>query len=183
MDLAVDDDLISYLIFVSGTLEKIGKTNNLMLEYDKIMKLIEQGGEDDHLEHKETDEILNEPHDYSEEYSNDFKDKPYEQPKEKPQESVPEEPEGQRPTDEAEAEGEGLDQEIDDEEMISIAENCLIKIAEELLNKKLTIRQLFKEDIIDEEIEGEKIELLLPLSFLEGLKRLEINDFSQIEIA
>lgn len=47
----------------------------------------------------------------------------------------------------------------------------------------MTIRQLFKEDIIDEEIEGEKIELLLPLSFLEGLRRLEISDFSQIEIA
>jgi hypothetical protein len=47
----------------------------------------------------------------------------------------------------------------------------------------VTIRQLYREDIIDEEIEGEKIELLLPLSFLEGLKRLEINDFSQLEIA
>ena len=33
-------------------------------------------------------------------------------------------------------EGEGeLDQEIDDEQMISIAENWLIRIAEELLNK------------------------------------------------
>lgn len=47
----------------------------------------------------------------------------------------------------------------------------------------MTIRQLYREDIIDEEIEGEKIELLLPLSFLEGLKRLEITDFSQLEIA
>ena len=195
MDIVIDDDLVDYLIFVSGTLEKIGRSSNLMIEYEKILKLIQEGkSESDNEVHDEA------PQEYSDDYGNDFEEKADESHNSRPhaphvddnleddndytdkdhddhlQES---QPDPQKPTDE----GEGLDQEIDDEEMISIAENCLIKIAEELLNKRITVRQLFREDIIDEEIEGEKIELLLPLSFLEGLKKLEIEDFSEIEIA
>lgn len=192
MDLSLDDDLIQYLVYYTGSFEKIGRSNSLMLEYEKMMKLI-QGGT------SEQNDANEDPQDYSDDYANDFEDKvddsgQIDEDIPAPVESKPEQEEvddydlkqtelqqndPQKPTEE----GEGLDQEFDDEEMISIAENCLIKIAEELLNKRITVRQLFSEDIIDEEIEGEKIELLLPLSFLEGLKKLQMEDFSEIEIA
>ena len=67
--------------------------------------------------------------------------------------------------------------------MIDIAENCLIKIAEALLQHNVSIRVLYQSEIVSEEIEGQKIELLSPLSFLEGIKALELNEFSELEIA
>jgi len=36
---------------------------------------------------------------------------------------------------------------------------------------------------LTEEIEGQKIELLMPISFLEGLKALQLTEFSELEIA
>lgn len=188
MDIVIDDDLIEYLVFISGTLEKIGRSSNLMLEYEKIMELILTGADESEVDENVAGDAGN---DYSDDYGNDFEDKVEESDQavehpepaqSQPQDQDPIIEDEQDPNDQID-EGEGLDQEIDDEEMISIAENCLIKIAEELLNKKMTVRMLFREEIIDEEIEGEKIELLLPLSFLEGLKNLGIEDFSEIEIA
>ena len=155
-----------------------------MIEYSKILELLEkplaqnEGGIQASKIPAQNEE---DKHDYSDDYGNDFEEIAK---NDKPKDTTSEPKETDENNQEYRAEGEGdeLDQEIDDEEMISIAENWLIRIAEELLNKKVTIRQLYRDDIIDEEIEGEKIELLLPLSFLEGLKRLEINDFSQLEI-
>lgn len=182
MDIAIDDDLVDYLIYVSGSLEKVGRSSNLMLEYQKIMNLIQNGNDED------GDVVGNDVDagdDYSDDYGNDFEDKVDESVDKSNAQNTQQvaDQDQEEPTPAAQTEGEGMDQEIDDEEMIGIAENCLIKIAEELLNKKMTIRMLFRDEIIDEEIEGEKIELLLPLSFLEGLKQLGIEDFSDIEIA
>jgi hypothetical protein len=42
-----------------------------------------------------------------------------------------------------EGEGEGDEEEINDEEMIDIAENCLIKIAESLIAHNVSIKVLF----------------------------------------
>lgn len=184
MDINLDDDLIEYLIYISGSLDKIGSTNHLMLEYNKITELVESSGED--ALSKKAEELLNDDN-YSDDYGNDF-DEPKEEKEEEeesqeiqPLSKAPMETEPQQITGE---EGEGeLDEEIDDEQMISIAENCLIRIAEELLDKKLTIRQLFRGDIIEEEIEGEKIELLFPTSFLDGIQRLGITEFSDLENA
>lgn len=186
MEILLDDDLLEYLVFISGVTDKIGKNHQLMLEYSKIIDMANESAEEPDVE-KDAEQLLNEAQDdqdYSDEYGNDFEDneKQDEEPQEtEPQYTEPKITEEQAPP--AEGEDDDLDQEIDDEEMINIAENCLIKIAEELLNKNITVRQLYKDDIIDEEIEGEKIELLLPVSFLEGLKRLDINDFSELEIA
>lgn len=184
MDISLDTDLIDYLIYISGVTDKVGNSKSLMIEYNKILELLDKSGNAKKGESQLPDKgsQKEDKHDYSDDYGNDFEDTAK---NDKPKETTSEPKETDENNQEYRAEGEGdeLDQEIDDEEMISIAENWLIRIAEELLNKKVTIRQLYKEDIIDEEIEGEKIELLLPLSFLEGLKRLEINDFSQLEIA
>ena len=185
MDISLDSDLIDYLVYISGVTDKVGNSKSLMIEYSKILELLEkplaqnEGGIQASKIPAQNEE---DKHDYSDDYGNDFEEIAK---NDKPKDTTSEPKETDENNQEYRAEGEGdeLDQEIDDEEMISIAENWLIRIAEELLNKKVTIRQLYRDDIIDEEIEGEKIELLLPLSFLEGLKRLEINDFSQLEIA
>lgn len=185
MDISLDADLIDYLVYISGVTDKVGNSKGLMIEYNKILELLEKPATQNAGGVQPSNNTANnedDKHDYSDDYGNDFEEIAKH---DKPKESTSEPKETNENNQEYRAEGEGdeLDQEIDDEEMISIAENWLIRIAEELLNKKVTIRQLYRDDIIDEEIEGEKIELLLPLSFLEGLKRLEINDFSQLEIA
>lgn len=82
-----------------------------------------------------------------------------------------------------EGEGENDDEFINDEEMINIAETCLMRISHELKQQNFTIHQLFGENIMCEEIEGQKIELLAPIHFLEGLKKLGIDDFSELDVA
>ena len=63
--------------------------------------------------------------------------------------------------------------------MIDIAENSLVRIAEQLLKKGLTVRKVYGDMISEDEIEGMTIELLSPLAFIEGLKRLELDEFSE----
>lgn len=156
-----------------------------MIEYGKILDLLDSATVAKRADTHSSDKPAaddDDKHDYSDDYGNDFEDAARD---DKPNQTAtePKDTDDNQQDYRPDGEGDDFDQEIDDEEMIGIAENCLIRIAEELLNKKVTIRQLYREDIIDEEIEGEKIELLLPLSFLEGLKRLDITDFSQLEIA
>ncbi|CAI2387658.1 unnamed protein product [Moneuplotes crassus] len=85
------------------------------------------------------------------------------------------------PTDADLAEGE--DEYINDEEMIRIAETCLLRIANELKVKDISIRELFKDDMVVEHIEDQKIELLAPIHFIEGIRRLGIEDFTELDIA
>jgi len=180
MDINLDDELIEYLIFMSGTLERIGSSNYLMLDYSKIVSIVEQD-EDAPIETQKTDDLLG--NDDSNGYGDDFEEEKAEDPlKTESQESAKEESK-KEPTPQQPGGEENLDEEIDDEQMISIAENCLIRIAEELLNKNITIRQLFKGEILEEEIEGEKIELLFPTSFLDGIQKLGITNFSDLENA
>ena len=80
-------------------------------------------------------------------------------------------------------EGENDDDYINDEEMIRIAESCLIRISDELKKKNITIQELFKENIMVESIGDQDIELLAPIHFIEGLKTLGIDNFSELEIA
>jgi flagellar motor switch/type III secretory pathway protein FliN len=185
MDINLDDDLIDYMIYISGTAEKIGKTSHLMLEYSKISDFVESLVDNGAYNNKSED-ILKDDNDVSDDYGNDFEE-PKSEPKQKndsyEDNEYAEESQPQN-TNHQNMEGEGeLDQEITDEEMIGLAENCLVRIAEELLNKKMTLRELFEGEIIAEDLEGEKIELLFPTSFLDGLEKLGIKDFSDLENA
>jgi hypothetical protein len=67
--------------------------------------------------------------------------------------------------------------------MIRIAENCLMRISDELAAKDMTIKDLFAEHIMVEVIEDQDIELLAPIHFIEGIKKLGISDFTELEIA
>lgn len=72
---------------------------------------------------------------------------------------------------------------IDEEEMLDIAERCFVRIAEAIIGKGLSVRQAFNNFIIREDMEGEVLELLSPIGFLEGIKDLGITDLEEVEVA
>jgi hypothetical protein len=59
----------------------------------------------------------------------------------------------------------------------------LVRISNELKDQNISIHELFKDNIMVEQIEGQEIELLAPLHFIEGLKDLGIDDFTELDIA
>jgi hypothetical protein len=83
------------------------------------------------------------------------------------------------------AAGGGEEAVIDEEEMLDIAEKCFMRIAECIINKKLSVREAFKKQIIKETVQetGEEMELLSPIGFLEGVKGLGISDLEEIDVA
>mmetsp|Transcript_47311 Transcript_47311/g.34600 ORF Transcript_47311/g.34600 Transcript_47311/m.34600 type:complete len:115 (+) Transcript_47311:2624-2968(+) len=75
------------------------------------------------------------------------------------------------------------DEYIDEEEMLDVAERCFYRIAQELINKNVNVKQAFSKHIITEDIEGMTLELLSPVGFLEGIKDLGIVDLEEVEVA
>jgi hypothetical protein len=67
--------------------------------------------------------------------------------------------------------------------MLDIAEKCFVKIAEGIIHKGISVRQAFNNFIIKEDLEGDIIELLSPIGFLEGIKELGIVDLEEVEVA
>ena len=73
---------------------------------------------------------------------------------------------------------------IDEEQMLDIAEQCFVKIAEAIIKRGLTVRQAFKGFVVREELEeGQFVELLSPVGFLEGVKALGLTDLAEVEVA
>jgi len=87
--------------------------------------------------------------------------------------------------DDGEEEKKDEDDYIDEEQMLDIAEQCFVRIAEAIIKNRLTVRKAFKDFVIREELEedGQFIELLSPMGFLEGLKEMGITDFEEVEVA
>jgi hypothetical protein len=67
--------------------------------------------------------------------------------------------------------------------MLDIAEKCFVRIADAIIAKATTVRKAFASFIITEDLEGDIIELLSPIGFLEGIKDLGIVEFEEIEVA
>lgn len=67
--------------------------------------------------------------------------------------------------------------------MLDVAEKCFVKIAEAIIKKESTVRKAFGTFIIKEDLEGEFIELLSPIGFLEGMKDLGIVELEEVEVA
>lgn len=78
-------------------------------------------------------------------------------------------------TDEEEAE-------IDEEEMIDVAEKIFVRMADQMFNMKVSVRAAFKDHIFPVEVNGEPLELIKPMGFLEGVKTLGIDDLKEIEV-
>lgn len=68
--------------------------------------------------------------------------------------------------------------------MLDIAESCFMRIAEAIINAEKTVREAFANYILREEFdEGQFVELLSPIGFLEGIKDLGITEFEEIQVA
>lgn len=67
--------------------------------------------------------------------------------------------------------------------MLDIAEKCFVKIAEAIINKGQSVRLAFAKFIIQEDLEGQPLELLSPMGFLEGVKELGITDLEEVDVA
>lgn len=58
-----------------------------------------------------------------------------------------------------------------------------MRIADAILEAGVSVRQAFQPFIIREEFEGEYLELLSPIGFLEGVKELGLTDLEEVEVA
>lgn len=68
--------------------------------------------------------------------------------------------------------------------MLDIAEGCFVKIAELLIVSGKTVRSIFTKFAVPEIFPDRTVlELLSPLSFLEGIKELGLDDLQEIEAA
>lgn len=74
------------------------------------------------------------------------------------------------------------EEDVDEDEMIDVAEKIFIRIAEEIIQQKTSVRAIFQNNIFDADIDGEQYELLSPMGLLEGIKSLNIDDLQEIEI-
>ena len=82
-----------------------------------------------------------------------------------------------------EGEGEG-DIDLTDEEMFQIAENALLKIAHWFYIRQTTVSELYGQHIIELEYdENTKLPVISPEIFIEGLKALEVENISELELA
>lgn len=143
-----------------------------------------------------------EPSDYEDDFSKENFEKPEKYSKEEFTKDVEEdepskpqaesgEPQSQslepeaKPTDDLL--GGGSPEEIDEEEGLTIAENCFGRIASIMESKGISVKQVFEGFISNEILEMEdgseyEIELMSPTGFLEGLKRLGVDELTEIEV-
>lgn len=89
---------------------------------------------------------------------------------------------GEQHNQELEGEGEN-DIDITDEEMFQIAENTLLKIAQVFMMRDTTVSSLFQNNIIEIKYEDKILPIITPEVFIEGLKALEIDNISELELA
>ena len=69
---------------------------------------------------------------------------------------------------------------IDEDEVIDVAERVFFRIAEEVIKQERTsIRNLFADQIFETEVDGQPYELLTPDGLLDGIKALGINDLTE----
>ena len=67
--------------------------------------------------------------------------------------------------------------------MFQIAENTLLKIAEVFLERGTTISELYKSNIIEIKYEEHSLPIITPEVFIEGLRVLEVDNISELELA
>ena len=79
--------------------------------------------------------------------------------------------------------GEMDEDEADDEEVIDVAEQIFLRMAQAMVEQnRSSIREVFQEYIFEAEANGEVIELLEPMGLLDGIKDLGIDDLTEKEI-
>ena len=72
---------------------------------------------------------------------------------------------------------------IDEDQMILIAQKCFNAIAQKLAQKGITIQELYKDKVIKKTFEGEDLELLSQLDFINGIQSLELEGMQPLQYA
>eukprot|EP01022_Parablepharisma_sp_SALTPOND_P008811 TRINITY_DN136_c0_g4_i1.p3 TRINITY_DN136_c0_g4~~TRINITY_DN136_c0_g4_i1.p3 ORF type:complete len:761 (-),score=136.43 TRINITY_DN136_c0_g4_i1:30204-32486(-) len=72
---------------------------------------------------------------------------------------------------------------IDEDQMIEIAQNAFNAIADQMLQKKLTIRELFSDTIQAQRISAEDVEVISSEDFVKGIRSLGITEIEGIHYA
>lgn len=70
---------------------------------------------------------------------------------------------------------------LNEDQMIEIAQKCFGQIAEKMTEKGLTLAALFGDKIISKKIEGEEVNCVSSDEFVNGLKKLGIEDLESME--
>ena len=81
----------------------------------------------------------------------------------------------------------GEEEDIDEDEVIDVAEKIFIRIAQELVQvqqqqEQPSIREIFKEYIFEAEVDGNVFELIEPMGFLDCIKELGVDDLTEKEV-
>lgn len=79
--------------------------------------------------------------------------------------------------------GEGDDIDITDEEMFQIAESTLLKIAHVFIMRGTTVGELYQNNIENIPFEDSNLPVISPEVFIEGLKVLEVENITELELA
>ena len=66
--------------------------------------------------------------------------------------------------------------------MIDVAEKIFVRIAEEIIKNKVSVRMVWNQHLFPAEIDGEEYELLSPEGLIDGLRDLGIDDLNDKEI-
>ena len=66
--------------------------------------------------------------------------------------------------------------------MIDVAEKIFVRIAEEIIKNKVSVRMVWNQHLFPAEIDGEEYELLSPEGLIDGIRDLGIDDLNDKEI-
>ena len=140
-------------------------------------------------EEAQNEEVQNEEANYDENFEDEESkpvSKPHEPEKqnEEVEEKKEEKPQKEKKQPHKKVKSEAKDYEnINEEQMIEIAQNCFQVIAEKLMEKKLNIHSLFQGKITKEKIDDEVHEVLTGEIFMNGIQELCMDKFQEIDYA
>lgn len=73
------------------------------------------------------------------------------------------------------------EEEYDENEMIDVAERVIFRIAEQVVARRITVREVFTEKLSMKVIDGEQCEILFPSGLLDAIKKIGIENLTKKE--
>ena len=75
------------------------------------------------------------------------------------------------------------DLDLNEDQMIEMAQKCFLEISKAMRAKQTTMSAIYKSAAFKQNVEGEIIDLITPMDFVNRLRELDIPDFETIEYA
>lgn len=70
---------------------------------------------------------------------------------------------------------------VNEDQMIDLAQRCFYSIAGKMIEKKQNVLSLYQDAIFKKTIEQEEVELITPMDFINGLRKLGIEDLQTLD--